>query len=191
MRILIINGSPKKDGNISTMMNIIRTESTKKGYETHYVWINGMNIHPCTGCMSCRTYQKCILPSDDAQQIIEHIKAADALFVGAPSYWGNIPGQLKILFDRIVYGLIRTPIDRNIPIALHKGKKAFIVCTCTTPFPFNILFNQSRGTIKALKRILKTSGFRITGTLEKGNTKSSKGLTTKEINTCKKFIDKI
>ena len=69
------------------------------------------------------------------------IVKADAIVIGAPCFWGNIPGQLKLLFDRIVYGMMRdTP---RFPEPLMRGKKAVFISTCTTPWPFNILMNQS------------------------------------------------
>ena len=107
------------------------------------------------------------------------------LVVGSPCYWGNLPGELKLLFDRIVYGMMGES-PKGIPLPLHKGKKAIIVSTCTTPYPFNILFNQTRGTVKALKEILKWSGFKIVATVERGGTKKSP-LQEKDFRLCRKI----
>lgn len=65
----------------------------------------------------------------------------------------------------------------SLPRLLHKGKRAVIVSTCITIFPFNILFGQSRGAVKAVREILKWSGFQVTGTLEKGGTRKYPELT--------------
>ena len=110
---------------------------------------------------------------------------AVVLAVGSPCYWGNLPGELKLLFDRIVYGMMGES-PKGIPLPLHKGKKAIIVSTCTTPYPFNILFNQTRGTVKALKEILKWSGFKIVATVERGGTKKSP-LQEKDFRLCRKI----
>ena len=67
-----------------------------------------------------------------------------------------------------------------------QGEKAIIVSTCTTPYPFNILFNQTRGTVKALKEILKWSGFKIIATVERGGTKKSP-LQEKDFRHCRKI----
>ncbi len=188
--LLIINGSPRLKGNISCMLDIIRQEAESCGWGTETVRVNDLKIQPCTGCMACRSTGKCRLPEDDAAKVLEQIRNADALIVGAPCYWGNIPGQLKLLFDRIVYGMMgETP--NGLPRPLHKGKRAVIVSTCTTIFPFNILFGQSRGAVKAVREILKWSGFKVVGTLEKGGTRKHPALTEREKERCRKRVRRL
>ncbi len=187
MKILIINGSPRKQGNISKMLGQMGLEAEACGAEVTTVRVNDLQIHSCLGCMSCRDKLKCCLPEDDAQRVLGQIIDADALIIGSPCYWGNLPGQLKILFDRMVYGMMGENA-RGIPQPLHKGKKAIVVATCTTPYPFNIFFSQSRGVVKALKEILKWSGFKMVGTIEKAGTKGQPALTEKEMKRCRKAV---
>lgn len=160
MKILIINGSPRKQGHISKMLQLMETEARANGDEVTVIRVADLQVRPYIGCMSCREKLKCCLPEDDAQRVLKQIEEAQALIIGAPCYWGNLPGQLKVMFDRIVYGMMGET-SRGIPIGLHKGKKAVIVSTCTTPYPFNIFFNQTRGVVKALKEILKWSGLKL------------------------------
>ena len=149
MKVVVLNASPRKNGLVSQMLNII-IEHLPKECEVSLVTTNSLSLRPCIGCMKCRTTLNCCLPEDDAQRILKEIKEANALVVGSPCYWGNMNGYLKVLFDRIVYGMMGES-PSGIPIPLHKGKQAIIVTTCTTPFPFNILFKQSRGAVKALR----------------------------------------
>lgn len=188
--ILIINGSPRRRGNISGMLDIMRQEAESRGWHTETVRVHDLTIQPCTGCMACRSTGKCHLPEDDAVKVLEQIRDADALIVGAPCYWGNIPGQLKQLFDRIVYGMMGETTS-GLPRPLHKGKRAVIVSTCTTVFPFNILFGQSRGAVRAVREILKWSGFRVVGTLEKGGTRKHPGLAEREMGRCRKLVQRL
>lgn len=189
-RLLIINGSPRREGNIAAMLEIMAQEAECRGWSVEQVCIADLTVQPCTGCMACRNSGRCHLPEDDAPKVLEQIKRADALLIGAPCYWGNIPGQLKLLFDRIVYGMMgETP--RGLPLPLHKGKRAILVSACTTVFPFNIWFNQSRGAIKALKEILKWSGFKVVGTLEKGGTRRNPMLTEREKARCRKLLRRL
>ena len=84
--------------------------------------------------------RRCVLGEDDSQRVLKMLQDADAIIMGAPCYWGNIPGQMKLLFDRLVYGMMRdTP---RFPEPLMKGKKCILLSTCTTPWPWNILFKQ-------------------------------------------------
>lgn len=189
-KLLIINGSPRRQGNISRMLDIMRQEAESCGWITKTVCINDLTVQPCTGCMTCRSAGKCCLPVDDAVKVLEQIRNADALIVGTPCYWGNIPGQMKLLFDRIVYGMMGEA-PSGMPRPLHNGKRAIIVSTCSTIFPFNILFRQSRGAVRAVREILKWSGFKVAGALEKGGTRKHPAITERETERCKKLVHKL
>ena len=189
MKLLIINGSPRKKGLISQMLRIFHEQAIATGVEVTEVYANDLQIKPCMGCMACRSKRHCVLPEDDAQRVLTLIQQADAIVIGAPCYWGNIPGQLKLLFDRIVYGMMRdTP---RFPEPLMQGKKAVFISTCTTPFPFNILMNQSHGAIRALREIGRFSGWKIVATIERGGTATRPQLSPRDISKCHKAFRKL
>ncbi len=83
-----------------------------------------------------------------------------------------MPASLKNLFDRLVY-LFMEESPRGIPRPRLKGKRAVIVAACTTPWPFNRIFRQSGGTVRAIREILKTGGY-CTRNLQIGGTKNRK-----------------
>ena len=189
MKLLIINGSPRKKGLISQMLRIFHEQAIATGIEVTEVYANDLQIKPCMGCMACRSKRHCVLPEDDAQRVLALIQQADAIVIGAPCYWGNIPGQLKLLFDRIVYGMMRdTP---RFPEPLMKGKRLVCISTSTTPFPFNILMNQSRGAIRALREIGRFSGWKIVDTIERGGTATRPQLSPRDISKCHKAFRKL
>lgn len=189
MNLLIINGSPRKKGLISQMLRIFHEQAIASGIEVTEVYANDLQIKPCMGCMVCRTKNACVLPEDDAQRVLALIQQADAIVIGAPCYWGNIPGQLKLLFDRIVYGMMRdTP---RFPEPLMKGKRLVCISTSTTPWPFNILMNQSRGAIRALREIGRFSGWKIVDTVERGGTATRPQLSPRDISKCHKAFRKL
>ena len=190
MKILIINGSPKSTGSISQMLQIMSQEAELRGAEVETVVVDRLLIKPCVGCMTCRSKNFCQLPEDDAHRTLQKIQKANVLIIGSPCYWGNMNGYLKVLLDRMVYGLIGEG-KYGIPAPKQKGKKAVIVTTSTTLWPFNVLFNQTSGTVKAIKQILKYSGFSIQGIIQKGGTKACPALTNKEKDKCRKIIQKI
>ena len=190
MKILILNGSPRNQGLISQMLDIMTEEARIRGAEVEVIPIRKLQVHPCTGCMACRSRKTCVLPEDDAQHTLQKIQWADVLIVGSPCYWGNMNGHMKVVFDRIVYGMMGES-PKGLPQALHKGKKAVIVSTCSTPWPFNIWFNQTRGVVKALREILKWSGFSIKGVIQKGGTKQHPELTENDKKKCRKIIRKL
>lgn len=190
MKVLLINGSPREQGNVSRMLSLMESEAKRFGVEVYSIRVANLQVRPCIGCMKCRASLACIFPEDDAQRTLALLQEADALVVGAPCYWGNMPGQLKVLFDRMVYGMIGES-RRGMPLPLHKGKKAVLVSACTTPWPFNVWFNQSHGTVRALREILKWSGFRILSVIEKSGTKRYPDLTDRDERKCGKAIRKL
>ena len=189
MKLLIINGSPRKKGLISQMLRVFHEQAIASGIEVTEAYANDLQIKPCMGCMTCRSKQHCVLPEDDAQRVLTLIQQADAIVIGAPCYWGNIPGQLKLLFDRTVYGMMRdTP---RFPEPLMKGKRLLCLSTSTTPFPFNTLMNQCHGAIRALREIGRFSGWKIVATIERGGTATRPQLSPRDIGKCHKAFRKL
>lgn len=188
MKILIINSSPRRGGNIDTMLSVMKDEALLRGDDVEYVRADKLNVAPCRGCMMCRAKGDCILPKDDAQRVLELMRWCEVVVVGAPCYWGNMPGMLKLLFDRMVYGMM----DENrwgIPIPLHRGKRAIVVSTSTTLWPFNLWFRQTRGVVCALREIFHYSGFRLVKTVQVGGTKNKhKIVSERTLRKCRRAV---
>ena len=188
--ILILNASPRRHGNISQMVEVMADECRQEGVEVQTVAVQQLDIRPCLGCMKCRAAHKCVLPEDDAQRVLKLIQQADALVVAAPCYWGNIPGTLKLLFDRIVYGMMDES-EKGWPLPLHKGKRCVLVSTSTTPWPFNRIMHQSSGAIRAMKEVCRYSGLKTVATVEKGGTRHDTTLSEKDERRCRKAVRKL
>ncbi|WP_406032406.1 flavodoxin family protein [Treponema saccharophilum] len=156
MNILVLNGSPHENGNVGNAIKKLLLKYDSDENEIVYHNVHELNFDFCRGCMACRKSGTCVLKDDGAHKIAGEINWCDMLIVGTPVYWGNMSGKLKSLFDRLV-GVLMTESSRGIPKPLHKGKKAIIVTSCRTPFPFNCIFGQSAGAERALKEILKYS----------------------------------
>lgn len=189
-KVLIINASPRKKGNIAQMVAEMTSEADARGAEVEVIEVQRLHVKPCVACMQCRAKGFCALPEDDAQRVLQLIKDCEAMVIAAPCYWGNIPGTLKLLFDRIVYGMMDES-PRNFPLPLHKGMRCVLVSTSTTPWPLNILMHQSRGAIRAMKEICRYSGFKVVATIEKGGTRHNTTLAEREKNRCRKAVRKL
>lgn len=162
MRVLVINGSPRKNGNVAKMLHSV--SDNIKGADIHWFDVNDLNVHPCTGCMRCRKTGRCVLPDDDGHMIANEVEHCDAIILGTPVYWGNMSGQMKLVFDRIVPSMMDEP-KNGFPIPLHKGKKAVIVTACTTIWPFSFICRETTNTLHSMKEILGYSGFKTIGKL--------------------------
>lgn len=189
-KVLILNASPRRKGNIAQMVSEMTDEAKVQGAEVEVIDVQKLNVKPCMACMQCRSKGCCVLPEDDSQRVLQLIKDSEAMVIAAPCYWGNIPGTLKLLFDRIVYGMMEES-PRGIPKPLHKGKHCVLVSTSTTPWPLNILMHQSHGAVRALKEICGYSGFKIVATIEKGGTRHDTTLSEREARKCHQAVRKL
>lgn len=160
MNTLLINGSFNINGVTASVLIELMKSLSPKDYT--YLQVSDLNISPCIGCLKCRPKGVCTLPYDDGHRIGELLGQADRVIIGAPTYWGNIPGALKILFDRNVTSLEHFN-KHNIPLPLHKGKSAFLLVTSSAPWPINRLSNQAASALHSLTNIFKASGFSIKG----------------------------
>jgi len=129
MKIIAINGSPKKNGNTAQALQILLGEAAKKGIETELVTIGNKVVHGCIGCGMCREAQNgtCVaFPNDAVNELIPKLTVADAIVLGSPTYFAGINGTMKSFLDRVFYvslgngGLFRLKFGAAI-VVLRRG----------------------------------------------------------------------
>ncbi len=169
MRILVLNGSPRKKGKVAGLLTAV-ADGARDRHDVEWVDVYNLAIKPCISCMKCRPDKPCVLPRDDAHKIGEKITAADSLVVGTPTYWGNMSAPLKALFDRNVTTFEHLGLS-GFPRALHRGKKALIVTASSAPWPYTLLPSQAAGAVRSVKTVLAGGGFAIAGTIILGSTR--------------------
>lgn len=100
MDILAICASPRKNRTTHSVLNAV-LEGTGKSYEI--LWPAFMKIKHCVGCLKCKddTPGKC-WQDDDMAMAIKKMFEAKGLIIASPTYFGNVPGPLKNLFDRSI-----------------------------------------------------------------------------------------
>ncbi len=166
MNVMIIHASPRRKGVTSTVLSEIEAAITAL-HEVKTIRIQDLHIKPCIGCMKCRPDKSCILPQDDAHTLAEIVRWADFIVIGCPVYWGNMPGTLKMFFDRNVplFEFAEARAIRYIPKPQLRGKRAALIVSSVGPYPYNLLRSQSGGTVGSLKTILKAGGIKIVSVL--------------------------
>lgn len=101
--ILLINGSPRKKGKTSFYLERIKKGIQKEKGDFSILHLVDFEISPCRGCYS-QNPRLCTFPcriKDDMEKIYPLILKAQALVLGAPSFWFSIPGQVKNFIDRL------------------------------------------------------------------------------------------
>lgn len=102
MKILAVQGSPKKKGNTALLLNhyLRGVEDNHRDVEINRVFLQEKNIEPCRGCYTCvETKDSCVI-KDDMQGLYDKIVEADVLIFATPVYWWSISAQLKTFVDR-------------------------------------------------------------------------------------------
>lgn len=105
MKVIAINGSPKKEGNTYHAIKIVADELEKENIDVEIIHIGNQVIRGCMGCNTCMKNRdsKCIFNDDIVNETIQKIKAADGLLLGTPVHYSAIGGTMKSFLDRVFY----------------------------------------------------------------------------------------
>lgn len=105
MKVLLLNGSPHKDGCTFTALSEIADRLEKSGIETELFHIGAEPVGGCRACRAClKIRNRCAFGEDDGvNEFIEKLNSADGLVVGSPVYFANINGNLGSFLDRVFY----------------------------------------------------------------------------------------
>jgi multimeric flavodoxin WrbA len=99
--IVIFNGSPRMDGNTSTLLNSIAKGARDNGAEVHFYTLFKMKFMACQSCFACRAKEDCVI-QDELNQALQKVKTADAVVIGSPIYMMQMTGPVKNLYDRLL-----------------------------------------------------------------------------------------
>ena len=101
-KIIVLNGSPRKNGNTSALVKAFREGAESAGHTVTEFWLGGMKINGCRGfCAGGKNPESPCVQKDDMEQIYPAYKEADVVVLASPLYYWTISGQLKCAFDRL------------------------------------------------------------------------------------------
>lgn len=116
--ILILNGSPRANGNITTAIDEMVKVFDAEGIETEVVRVGNKNIRGCLACGSCHNTGKCAI-DDAVNEIAVKFEKADGLVVASPVYYASANATLVACLDRLFFS---THFDKTMKVG------ASIVC---------------------------------------------------------------
>ena len=102
MKVLMINGSPRKDSNTGLALDEMTKVFAEQGIEVECVQIGTDVVRGCVACNACGKLKRCVY-DDVVNEIAEKFEAADGLVVGSPVYYASANGSLISLLDRLFY----------------------------------------------------------------------------------------
>lgn len=132
MKVLVLNGSARKEGGTAAMATAIARGAREAGHDVDVLDIARMDIHGCLGCEFCRTRGggRCV-QRDGMDEVYPLWDAADVIVIASPVYYGSFSGQMHCLVHRTYAG------DKP------KGCKAMALLLCS----------GSKGVYEASERI--------------------------------------
>ena len=102
-KVLMINGSPRPDGNTFCALTEIETQLARHGIAAEIVQIGRKPVYSCVNCGGCRRKGACVFDDDLCNAVAKKIAEADALIVGSPVYYGQPNGGVLSLMQRLFY----------------------------------------------------------------------------------------
>ena len=107
MKVLAVNGSPRKKWNTATLLGKALEGAASAGAETKLIHLYDLNFKGCVSCFACKTiggrsYGKCAM-RDGLRPLLEKAADADAIILGSPIYFGSVTGEMRSFMERLMF----------------------------------------------------------------------------------------
>lgn len=126
MKVLIINGSPRTDGNSARLLREATDVFDKEGAEYELFRLGGKPVRGCAACGYCHTHDGCVF-NDCVRELAPKLAECDGLMIAAPVYYGSANGSVISLLDRLFYSSrcdLRMKVGAAFAIARRAGTTA-------------------------------------------------------------------
>lgn len=122
MNALILNGSPRKNGNTSHALRAIE-DGLMRNHTVESLNVYDFTFRPCRNCDACKRNGGNCIQADDTVKIINKVTDADLIIFGSPVYWWGISAQLKDVVDKFY-----SRDDETKPTLRTRKKIGIVAC---------------------------------------------------------------
>lgn len=112
MKVLMINGSPNREGCTYTALSEVAKTLEKHGIESEIVYVGNKDIRGCIGCRKCKETGKCVF-NDLVNEVAPKFAECDGLVIGSPVYFASANGTLVSFIDRLFYS---SSVDKTMKV---------------------------------------------------------------------------
>ena len=126
MKVLIVTGSPHREGNVSVAVDEIKKTFAAEGVEIENVDLGIKRVSGCLGCYTCKKLGKCVI-DDIVNEAAEKFQGADGLVVASPVYYASPNGTLISFLDRLFFSAKfdkRMKVGASVAVARRGGCSA-------------------------------------------------------------------
>lgn len=103
MKVMLVNGSPHKNGTTNAALGVIAEQLGKDGVESEIFWPGAKPISGCIGCMACAKLGRCVIEGDRVNEFVELAEKADGFIFGTPTHYAADAGQITSFMHRAFY----------------------------------------------------------------------------------------
>ena len=102
MKVLLINGSMRKNGCTHTALSAVAEELKARNIDAEITWIGNRPVRGCIGCWKCKDREEgCIFTDDIVNRLLEKVREADGYIFGSPVYYASANGVMSTVMDRL------------------------------------------------------------------------------------------
>ena len=127
MKVLMLNGSSKKDGNTNRALEEVGMQLKKEGIDYEIFQISGAPLRDCIGCGGCGSGKGCVFGDDAVNEFVAKAKEADGFVFGTPVYYAHPSGRIMSFLDRAFYSggaAFRFKPGASVAVARRGGTSA-------------------------------------------------------------------
>ena len=151
MRVLALNGSPRRGGNTDLLLAEVIKGAESKGAETKTIVLNDLDIGPCQHCDACFEAGVCRI-EDDMQTVYAEMEKADGIVLASPVHFLGLTAQMKAMIDRGQALWARKYILKIPPLGDKRPRKGLFVAVGAMKLAR--LFEPSLATVKAFFTVI-------------------------------------
>ena len=138
MKVLLVNGSPHKNGCTNRALEEVAKVLSDEGLETEIYWIGAKPVGGCMGCFQCEKLKKCVI-EDDVNEFRQKAYEADGFIFGSPVHYAGASGNLVGFMDRLFFSEF-----------IGNGNKAFYLKPATA-----VVSARRAGTTTVFSQLMK------------------------------------
>jgi len=165
MKILVVTGSPRKNGNTEIMAEAFGSATEQNGHQVTIRRLSALHVAPCLGCKYCFSHNGVCAQKDDMNQLLDDLEQTDLLVLASPIYWFDISAQTKCFIDRMYAFACKGFHVSAIAMLLNSGAAG--------------VYGAAEAQLNAISSYLKwenKGAVEVPGMAEKGSMHDSEGL---------------
>ena len=133
MKVLALNGSPRRNGNTAALLSAALDGAKAAGAQTELIQFADLTFKGCRACYGCKLRGKpvehCVI-QDDLQEVLVKAMECDILMIGSPIYYSDVPGEVRNFINRFIYPHLSYSTG---PARFSKPVRSFMVYSCNVP----------------------------------------------------------